>query len=218
MNKNRIYYISITTAVGLLSFAAGFVLCKLSNKKESVNEDPEEVTGNESEKIPEEEIPSENEVVEEAIEAIDYDERVKDLEYRNNSGDPDEALDDEEMEELENARINEGVKANAGKIALMEKDDFMNRHEKGFNDVDHDYRDIYYFVDEDYITDEFGGILSPMEKYVGNTLDRFGFKENDEQVVYVENYPMEMDFIVTKISGRSRDEYFDDLDDLDNYN
>ena len=211
MNKNRIYYISITTAVGLLSFAAGFVLCKLSNKEESVKEEPEEVTENESQEIPEEEIPSENEVVEEAIEAIDYDERVKDLEYRNNSGDPDEALDDEEMEELENARINEDVKEykKSGVIELMSKKDFEDRHFKGFNDVDYSGDDLYYFPDEDFITDEFGGILTPMEKYVGDCLNKYGFKSNDAPELYLTNHSMETDFIVHKVKDLSRDEYFD---------
>ncbi len=208
MNKNRIYYISITTAVGLCGFAVGFLLGKFSIQQP---EEKEETIDNESEKIPEDEIPeTESEVVEEAIEAIDYDERVKDLEYRSQSDDPEDALDEEEEEELENARINEMVKENAGKIALMDKKTFESRHIKGFNDVDHDSQEIFYFTDEDYITDEFGGILTPMEKYVGNELDRFDFKTNDQTTIYIENYPMEMDFAVTKVKDVSRDEYFDD--------
>ena len=160
MDKNRIYYISITTAVGLLSFAAGFALCKLSNKEESIKEEPEEVIENEPQKIPEEEIPVENEVVEKAIEAIDYDERVKDLEYRNNSGNPDEALNDEEMEELENARINEDVKEykkeNFGKIEALTREEWQQHLYQDFSDVEYSADDLYYFPEEDYITDEFG--------------------------------------------------------------
>ena len=213
MNKNRIYYISITTAVGLLSFAAGFVLCKLSNKEKSVNEEPEEVTENESQEIPEEEIPSENDVVEEAIEAIDYDERVKDLEYRNNSGDPDEALDDEEMEELENARINEDVKEykkeNYGKIEALTREEWQQHLYQDFSDVEYSADDLYYFPEEDYITDEFGGILEPTEKYCGNILDRLGFKTNDDEEIYIRNHSMETDFAVHKIRHLTRDEYFD---------
>ena len=208
MNKNRIHYISITTAVGLCGFAVGFLLGKLSTKKPEVKE-----VENESENNPEDETPeSKPEVVEEAIEAIDYDERVKDLEYRSQSDDPEDALDPEEEEELENARINEEVKAykKSGAIELMSKKDFEDRHFKGFNDVDYSGDELYYFPDEDFITDEFGGILTPMEKYVGDCLNKHGFKSNDDPELYLTNHPMETDFIVHKVKDLSRDEYFDD--------
>ena len=203
---NKKYYISIL-AVGLFGFAAGFLIGRLNKPEE--NEEPEELKEPETR---EEETPEEKPVVEEAIEAIDYDERLKDLEYRSQSDDPEDALDPEEEEELESATIAKEVESykKEGAIKIISKKTFDDRHIKGFNDVDYSGDEIYYFPDEDFITDEFGGILTPMEKYVGDCLDEHDFKTNDDTELYLTNHPMETDFIVHKVKDLSRDEYFDD--------
>lgn len=199
--KREYIYISAAALVGVaVGIAIGIFAYK---KKEASTEVPSE---------PEKE--SEESETEEAENDFDgkelYFDRIRDLEYKSEAED----ISYEEEGELENyhdnAAAEEYRKENYGKIEILTRKEWEKHLYQEFSDVEYSADDLYYFPDTDWLTDEFGGVLEPQEKYTGDCLTKFNFKGNDEEELYVRNHPYETDFAIHKIIGQSRDEYFED--------
>lgn len=203
--KKEYVYISLAAAIGVaIGFAGGILLSK---KKANVVK--EESTTESKEEIPEEVEPEDNSVPVNYQKRIDYSDRIRDLEYKSEEND----ISDEEMGELENyhdnAAAEEYRKENFGKIEVITRKEWEKHLYQEFSDVEYDPADLYYFPDTDWLTDEFGGILEPTEKYIGNAFDKYNFRTNTDEEIYVRNHPMETDFAIHKIVGQTRDEYFE---------
>ncbi len=198
--KKEIIFNAIVFSVGV---AIGTFIGITYKKKKSVSESVDE-----SDVIVEKE---EEDLSNPLSEKVAYSDVIHDLEYRSNS--EDEEITDEEQGELENYYDNNAAdeyrKENFGKIEIISRKEWEKHLYQEFSDVEYDPADLYYFPDTDWLTDEFGGVLDPQEKYTGNCLTKYDFKGNDEEEMYVRNHPSETDFAIHKIIGQSRDEYFE---------
>lgn len=198
--KKEIIFNAIVFSVGV---AIGAFIGIAYKKKKSVSESVDE-----PDVIVEKE---EEDLSNPLAEKVAYSDVIHDLEYRSNS--EDEEITDEEQGELENYYDNNAAdeyrKENFGKIEIISRKEWEKHLYQEFSDVEYEPADLYYFPDTDWLTDEFGGVLDPQEKYVGNCLTKFDFKGNDDEELYVRNHPSETDFAIHKIIGQSRDEYFE---------
>jgi hypothetical protein len=64
---------------------------------------------------------------------------------------------------------------------------------------------LYYYQEDDVITDEDENKIENELELVGEALDKFGFRDNDEQVVHVRNYEKKTDYEVIKVFAAYRD-------------
>ncbi len=199
--KKEIIFAAAALAVGI---AGGFFLGITYSKKKTVSETVEEPKEENTENV-------EEDLSDPLAEKVAYSDAIRDLEYRSNSDE--EEITDEEQGELENYYDNNAAdeyrKENLGKIEIISRKEWEKHLYQEFSDVEYEPADLYYFPDTDWLTDEFGGVLDPQEKYVGNCLTKFDFKGNDDEEIYVRNHPSETDFAIHKIIGQSRDEYFE---------
>lgn len=63
----------------------------------------------------------------------------------------------------------------------------------------YDKCDLYYYVYDDILATEDEEIIDDVERTVGNCLDKFGFKSNDEGEIYVRNFSTTTDYRITKM-------------------
>lgn len=198
--KKEVIYISIAAIAAVCGFAIGAMVGK--KHRETGASETEEIT---------EETSEDSESISNITDEELYSEKIHDLEYRSKSDDPEEPLSDEEEEVLFDAEKNESVKEykkeNYGKIEPLTREEWEKHLYQDVSDGDYSADDLYYFPDGDFITDDRGGILTPTEKYVGDVLDKFRFRTNDDEELYLRNHPMETDFAIHKVH-QSRDEYF----------
>ena len=202
--KKEVIYISIAAIAAVCGFAIGAMVGK--KHRETVASGTGELTEETSETSE-----SENDLYYFPDDDELYSDKIRDLEYRSESDDPEEFLSDEEEEVLFDAKENESVKEykkeNYGKIEPLTREEWEKHLYQEASDADYSADDLYYFPDGDFLTDDRGGILKPTEKYVGDVLDKFRFRTNDDEELYLRNHPMETDFAIHKVH-QSRDEYF----------
>lgn len=198
--KKEVIYISIAAIAAVCGFAIGTMVGKKHH--ETIASGTGELT---------EETSETSESVNDTNDEELYSDKIRDLEYRSESEDPEESLSDEEEEVLFDAKENESVKEykkeNYGKIEPLTREEWEKHLYQEVSDADYSADDLYYFPDGDFLTDDRGGILKPTEKYVGDVLDKFRFRTNDDEELYLRNHPMETDFAIHKVH-QSRDEYF----------
>lgn len=60
---------------------------------------------------------------------------------------------------------------------------------------------LYYYTEDDILTNEDDEVIDDPRYYIGNTLTKFDFKHNDEKVIYVRNEEIGTDFEIEKIWG-----------------
>lgn len=102
---------------------------------------------------------------------------------------------------------------------LTEQDEIYNKKKGdkidvlGNEDIDNEYpevhypaEELYYFTDDDVLTDEDGNIVDE-EEYIGTKLRRFGWMTNPQEAVWIRNNPKETDFHVNKVKD-TRDSWF----------
>lgn len=58
---------------------------------------------------------------------------------------------------------------------------------------------LYYYQDDDVLTDEEEHEIANDIEIVGETLDKYDFRNNDEQVIHVRNYEQKTDYEVVKV-------------------
>lgn len=109
------------------------------------------------------------------------------------------------MEQLRSRKAREDyVNAHKGKIELMTEDEW----DTDFPEEDYSHAELWYFPDEDVLTDEDGNIVEPIEEYVGELFDKLRFKTNDWERMYVRNHPREEDYYIHKETRMSREDFF----------
>lgn len=63
----------------------------------------------------------------------------------------------------------------------------------------YDKIDLYYYVGDDTLASEDEEIIDNIEHTVGDCLDKFGFRKNDEGEIYVRNFYTMTDYRITKM-------------------
>lgn len=64
---------------------------------------------------------------------------------------------------------------------------------------------LYYVEDDVLATDDFNDSVDDVEMLVGNTLEESGFKENEEDELFVRNFSRGTDYAVIKVYGAYAD-------------
>jgi hypothetical protein len=151
---------------------------------------------------------------------INYTEFVKDLKYKQETASPSEddtydtgegdgETDDEEedmkdYEETYEERVERESeealehsekykKAHAGKIELMTSDEW----DTDYPESDYEREDLYYFTEDDVLTDEDGHKLDEAE-YIGPKPRQVGWMRSKDENIYVRNHPKEKEYRVFK--------------------
>lgn len=60
---------------------------------------------------------------------------------------------------------------------------------------------LYYYVDDDIIVDEDENVVEDYERLLGKCLDKYGFKNNDESLIFVMNSEIDTCFEIQKVYG-----------------
>lgn len=62
----------------------------------------------------------------------------------------------------------------------------------------HDRTTLYYYTEDNVLATEEDEVIEDPSTLIGDALDKFGFRNNDEEVIYVRNYGFQTDFEVEK--------------------
>lgn len=195
--------------------------CKSDSQAEEIGEtNTEEVTLNTTKKLVEQpdtfifgdEIAKMPEAVE--VEKTEY--ATKAAVY---SGDSDEmdvetSKDEEDWESFKVSKeYDDYQKKNKNKIIVLPEGDIeytWNRevgNDPANPDVCYEEEELYYFTEDETLTDEDGHILDE-EQYLGAKPRQFGWFTNNKEDIYIRNNPLERDFRVNKVFAE-RSAYFD---------
>lgn len=140
------------------------------------------------------------------VKGVNYS-KVQQIVKENGYTDPEDikaVIDDPDNEEtyeerLERERLemetamSEYRKKNKDKIMPITEDEWYT----DFPEVVFEKQDLYYFTEDDVLTDENGTHLDE-EEYIGLKPRQFGWMANDERKIYIRNHPKERDFQVWK--------------------
>lgn len=96
---------------------------------------------------------------------------------------------DEERDYLEGQEIS-SKRSNV--IKLIPVDAYGS--EPGF-----DVGTLFYYTEDDILATEEEERIDNPEFYVGNCLDKFGFRDNDESSIYIRNYRVQYDYEICKV-------------------
>lgn len=144
---------------------------------------------------------------------INYTKYVKDLQYKQETISPsedddeeteDEGLDMKDYEETYEERMEReqaSTKAreeqyrneHKGKIELMTSDEW----DTDFPENDYEREDLYYFTEDDVLTDEDGQKLDELET-IGPKVRQVGWMQSSEETICVRNHPQEKEYRVLK--------------------
>lgn len=80
-----------------------------------------------------------------------------------------------------------------GKIELMQSDEW----DTDFPETDYEHQDLYYFTEDDKLTDEDGNVLDE-EEYIGPKVRQVGWMRSTDDVIYIRNHPKEKEYRVFK--------------------
>lgn len=181
---------------------------KSGSNLEAVKEQPEQSS--------EEEVKVDK--VEKAREIVSYNDVISDLQYRDQhdedmTADP---LTEAEQEILDDYLINQEHKAfkerNWGKIEEISREDFENfLYQTGGRFEDWEGEDLYFFQDEQSVTDSIGTLLTAekVAQNLGDTLDISNFRKDSREHLYVACYDVETIFDIKKVVSQTRDEFFE---------
>lgn len=70
----------------------------------------------------------------------------------------------------------------------------------------HDKLALYYYVEDDVLATEDGDVIDNIILNVGDALTKYGFKTNDEDVIYVRNFKLAVDYEIAKVYGSYEDD------------
>lgn len=199
-----------------LGLATGTLVLYFLNKKKEKNVTENDISEEATESVEEQE--QEPVPVEEKVkEMSSYNELISDLQYRDQhdedmTADP---LTEEEQEILDDYLISQERKEfkerNWGKIeeiSAQEFDDFL--YENGSKFDGWEGEDLYFFQDEQSITDSIGSLLTAAQvaQNIGDCLDVSDFRNDSREHLYVACYDVETIFDIRKIVSKTRDEFF----------
>ena len=206
MNK---VVVGVGAAGFALGFATGATLLYFLGKKKS-----EQIHIEANAPEPEQVLEAVEESRGEAIE--NYNELVSDLQYRDQheedmAADP---LTEEEQAILDDYLISKERKEfkerNWGKIEEIPRAEFENfLYQAGGKFEDWEGEDLYFFQDEQAVTDSIGSLLTAerVAQNLGDTLDASGFRNDSREHLYVACYDVETIFDIRKVL-QTRDEFF----------
>lgn len=128
--------------------------------------------------------------------------------------DDEEEGDDDLMETYEERMLREGEERDEAD-RLYRKKEGNKIKPLGNSPIDNDYPDVhypgeelYYFTEDDCLTDEFGTVIENEEDIIGDKLRKYGWMLNSEEAVWVRNNRMEVDYHVVK-QRCARSDWFD---------
>lgn len=67
-----------------------------------------------------------------------------------------------------------------------------------------DQENLFYYKVDDILANESEEVLD-VETFVGDALDKYGFRDNDEREIYVMNFALDTCYTVTKVDGSLSD-------------
>lgn len=106
----------------------------------------------------------------------------------------DDYFDEDEVEEDEEGEyVEEPKQEKSGKIELMMSDEW----DTDFPETDYEHADLYFFTEDETLTDEDGKVL-PEEEYIGTKPRQVGWMRSPDDVIYVRNHAKEMEYRVFK--------------------
>ena len=215
MEKKNIIFCAIAFAAGVVTGTTGTIIVKhVQGKKEKKpartapllkkdlkkNETPETPVQETKEEPASEAqvLARENEIAQEIIHDEGY--------AAENEHPEDDDPDEEKYRTLLKAKEQRETYVNAhkGKIEMMREEEW----DTDFPEEDYSHQELWYFPDEDVLTDEDGNLVEPIVDYVGNIFDKTNFKNNDWERIYIRNHPKEEDYYIHKETTMSREDFF----------
>lgn len=140
------------------------------------NKDLQEKIDSES---PSDDDPDDEDEYEDDLNMEDYEETYEEMLERQS---------EEYMEHAEQYR-----REHKGKIELMQSDEW----DTDFPETDYEHQDLYYFTEDDKLTDEDGNVLDE-EEYIGPKVRQVGWMRSPDDVIYIRNHPKEKEYRVFK--------------------
>lgn len=200
--------------IGGLSFLGGIIFGVVATKLIEKRKNKQD----ESETEPAKEIETENVPVDEFKEVTEiknqYREILKAEGYSDEEAEEMELAaaefphDDLTTAELEDLRVRKQMKdyrdKHKGKIEMMTEDEW----DTDFPEEDYYPYELWYFPEEDILTNEDGDILTPIKDYVGNIFEKTRFAANDWEFIYIRNHPKEEKYKIHKESGTRKDFFY----------
>lgn len=63
----------------------------------------------------------------------------------------------------------------------------------------HDKTTLYFYKEDGVLSTEANEVIQDPPRLIGDALDKFGFRENEEEVIYVRNYGFGIDYEIDKV-------------------
>ena len=147
---------------------------------------------------------SENGVVEDPTMVIQHTSSIKEpeipLEDYVGSLHPVDSDEDEE-EERQEELYNEGLKASLEHEARRTMQPRIIKEDDYGNDGTLEQESLFYYQGDDTLVTEDDEEIHDIPLVVGDCLDKFGFRDNDEKRICVRNYKLGKDYEVIKVAG-----------------
>ena len=147
---------------------------------------------------------SENGVVEDPTMVIQHTSSIKEpeipLEDYVGSLHPVDSDEDEE-EERQEELYNEGLKASLEHEARRTMQPRIIKEDDYGNDGTLEQESLFYYQENDTLVTEDDEEIHDLPLVVGDCLDKFGFRDNNEKRICVRNYKLGKDYEVIKIDG-----------------
>lgn len=147
---------------------------------------------------------SENGVVEDPTMVIQHTSSIKEpeipLEDYVGSLHPMDSDEDEELEKEEEL-YNEGLRASLEHEARRTMQPRIIKEDDYGNDGTLEQESLFYYQGDDTLVTEDDEEIHDIPLVVGDCLDKFGFRDNDEKRICVRNYKLGKDYEVIKVDG-----------------
>lgn len=206
---------SVAFVSGLAVGAAGGVIFGAAYMKNKIEEVIEERVDEEVKNFVDDYFARKEEIEEEEEEDIPdpeetYNSLHENLKQNYHKPDPSKIFRDPLMEHPEEPEEESDI-LEENPVKKPKEDDEMKEprliSEDKYDDGDDTYAKelLYFYQDDDVLTDEDEHEIENELEVVGGTLDKFGFRDNDEQVIHVRNEEKKTDYEVIKIFAAFRD-------------
>lgn len=105
----------------------------------------------------------------------------------------------EETAMAEADRLNNSQESNK-KPKIVSKEEFDSPEYEYYDKVT-----LYFYKDDEVLATEDDEVIEDPFKYVGDALDKYGFRKNSENVIYVRNYRLTCDYEIDKVDNAFAD-------------
>lgn len=119
--------------------------------------------------------------------------KIEDEEY----GPEDDSPEDDDEDSVE-ADFRAGERSNR---EMKSQNIRMIRAEEFGDDCRFEPKTLFYYAGDDVLATEEDEEISDISRVVGNALDKFGFRNNAERVIYVRNPDFGTDYEIRKVDG-----------------